>query len=125
MRSVGPKFTTGYEDAAATFRMRLWDDTDAPLKQADFSTIKARVYDKVDLTTLVWSDLAVTIASAVFNAYQTWGQDDIGYNFSHTIPQAAFASGGKIYLIDYEWTLTDGNIGAQTIEHSTLERVPS
>ena len=60
------------------------------------------------------SAVALTVASVVFDSYQTddvWTKDDTGYNFKHQIDissNEAFAVAGREYLVVVDLTPTSG-----------------
>ena len=99
--------------------------TAAAITQATISTITYSVFaldpDDEDSETVQegHEDVSVTIASAVYDTYQTggaWteaGGDATGYNFAHTVPIAvypAFPVRGVDYLIRFSLTPTSGQV---------------
>lgn len=52
----------------------------------------------------------LTVASVVFNSYQTWTEDSTGYNFKHTGVAADTDDEGVSYEKRYTFTDSAGNV---------------
>jgi hypothetical protein len=84
------------------------------LKQADLSSITAKVFDLHDGTTTYTATL--TISSVVFDSLQVdaiWNlaADSNGYNFLADLPTTAFPTGGRTYRAEAKFTTTGGTVG--------------
>lgn len=85
------------------------------LKQVDISTITCAIYDRSSTTPdVAISTPVVTIATSVLDTPVTdkviWTQDDTGYNLLHDLPNTAFPTGGRLYVVEYVVTLTGGGV---------------
>lgn len=91
------------------------------LQQADVSSITAKIYnltDDPDGESPVEQTLTVSqvILDTVDESGEVWTQDDIGYNFRHSIANTVFTDGGDIYRVEYKFTLTGGAVFHEVFE---------
>jgi hypothetical protein len=84
----------------------------APVTQATLSGVTCRVKDLRTGTTVLTP--SVTPAANVFDSFVTraqdprWTRDNVGYNFRHVVPAAAFPLGDREYLVQYTFTAQPG-----------------
>jgi hypothetical protein len=92
------------------------------LQQADVSSITAKVYNITDdpsgESPVLEATLTVStvILNTVDDSGEVWTQDDIGYNFRHSIASTVFTDGGDIYRVEYKFTLTGGEVFHEVFE---------
>lgn len=111
---------------------KILGNAGTPIVQADVASIAYSLVQLDDCDPTVetpitgHANVAVAVASAVFNTLQTgplWSRDASGYNFRHTLSIAsnpAFAKPGT-YRVDYVLTMAGG--GGESIRVRTLVRV--
>jgi hypothetical protein len=87
------------------------------LKQADFSTITCKVFNRTQGYATPDTAIAtptVTIASTVYDTPQTskelWTNDDTGWNFRIDLGPTNFPDGNQIYDAEFKATLTGGTV---------------
>ncbi len=96
-----------------TVRDRIIDKNGDRITQSGLSSLTVKVFNA--RTTVETYSATLTIGSVVSNSLQTneddngWTQDDIGYNFKHTIPGSAFPDGSAEYRVEYKFTPTAGD----------------
>lgn len=100
------------EDTPGTFMMRLKVESGGNLvnaQQSDFSSISYKVFDG---PTEIAAGSLTPIANYVFNTLQTgsiWTADSEGYNFKVKLPASHFPEGNKVYLLEFKYTLANGD----------------
>lgn len=82
-------------------------------KQADISSIEAKVFDLSGTTpTTATQTYTLTVSSVIYDTLQTsgvWGLIDGGGNFLYDLPAAAVPSSDLIYRVEVSFTFTNGN----------------
>lgn len=96
----------GFEDSGFKIRARLAQDENDYVEQADIDTIDVTITDLSDDSTTLAGTLAKT--DVIFDTLQSWGVDDTGYNFKHTVPASAVPNADRRYRCEYKFTPTDG-----------------
>ena len=96
-----------------------WSDTGTPVVEADIDTVDYQVIDmRTNEEVIPWS--SITPSSVILDPLIGWQYDNIGYNFSHVLPPAAFPSQGW-FQINYKFTLVGGAVFIQPITADTLK----
>ena len=96
-----------FEGSSPTVLARVLGNDAAAIQQADFGDITFEVFKNNSTTAAVTG--TVTVASSVFDSYQTdarWTADKIGYNFRHAPAATVFADGDATYRIEYKFEPT-------------------
>ena len=103
-------------DAQINMRIYSWATPAVPMLEADLTLIEFAAFnlpDESEAYALEELDIATVISDTLLGAgaedAQRWSADSIGYNFSHSVPGAAFQTPGKIQL-EYRFTGTLGQV---------------
>lgn len=84
--------------------------------QADVSSISCKVFELADGFADAGAEVtpapSLTAADNIFDTLRTsgWSQDDLGYNFRHSVGATYLADPGAWRLIEYKITLTGGEV---------------
>jgi len=91
-----------WEDSGCSVMARVTGQDGEAITQASITAITCTVFQA---GTSVGTP-AVVVADSVFDTLQTdsrWTIDDTGYNFRHDVPAVSFATGDKIYRLEYKF----------------------
>lgn len=111
MSAAIPVYGYVWEDCTAVCMARIVGEANTAIVQSSVTSIACNVFDVSAGDTLVLEPTMV-VATNVFDALQTdarWDTtlDATGYNFRHTVPHAAFPTGGHTYRVEYAFTMAD------------------
>lgn len=105
------------QDGSATLLARLAEmptsptvgATGTPLTIADVSAIQYTAYS--DGAAVDGHDAAdLDPADVMLDELAGWPEDDVGYNFRHTLGPSAFPAGSVLGVIRYKFTLASGYV---------------
>lgn len=102
---------TVFEDSGLVILGRGRSPGGSYFQQADFASIKLKIFDMADPGSLVVPEVTLTVADVIFNSLQTndttrWTIDTVGYNFRHVVRAAYLPLGGRRYRLEYKFTPT-------------------
>lgn len=100
---------TAVENSGLVLLARVRNSGGDYIQQSDLSSINCAVYDAISGNELATP--SVDISSSVYDTLQTdarWEEDDVGYNFAHTLPASALSSGSTRYRIEYKFQPSSG-----------------
>lgn len=104
---------TIFEDSGFVVLARILGWAGAPITQASITAITCNVYDLTTMS-LVTSP-TVTVGSTVYDGLRNsatdprWTVDRIGYNFAYAVPAAAFPTGDRDYMVEFNFDPTSGD----------------
>jgi hypothetical protein len=98
-----------FEDSGLVLMGRGRSPGGAYFQQADFDSIKLKIYDAAAPATLIVPEITLTISDVIFNSLQTsdsnrWTIDTTGYNFRHVVRAAHLPTGGREARLEYKFT---------------------
>lgn len=99
-----------WEDTDLVLMARVKGSDGSVITQSDVAAVVCHVHDR-DAGAAVGDPEPLDVSSVVFNAPQLdsrWTEDDVGYNFLHTVSGARFPE-GKTYRVEVVATPVSGS----------------